>query len=111
MKRRKTEYFFKGDSLICKGLPSKNYQDYQRKCLPCTDAFGWIFLCHLESCDSINFIDKKNFLTLCCLTTWNENHALMVIHYYGKPKSQYNPVTQTPDNLTQITISLGINCM
>ena len=22
-------------------------------------AFGWIFLCHLEGCDSINFIDKK----------------------------------------------------
>ena len=62
MKRRKAEYFFKGDSpqiFDCKGLPSKDYQDYQRKCLPCIHAFGWIFLCHLESCDSINFIDKK----------------------------------------------------
>ena len=44
-------------SLICKGLPSKDYKDYQRKCLIL--AFGWIFLCHLEGCDSINFIDKK----------------------------------------------------
>ena len=80
MKRCKAEYFFKGDSLICKGLPSKDYEDYQRKCLPCTHAFGWIFLCHLERCDSVNFIDKK-FLTLYCLITWNEIHALMVIHY------------------------------
>ena len=35
-------------------------------------AFGWIFLCHLEDCDPINFIDK-NVLTLYCLITWNEN--------------------------------------
>ena len=23
-------------------------------------GFGWILLCHLEGCDSINFIDKKS---------------------------------------------------
>ena len=34
-------------SLICKGLPLKDYKDYQRKCLPCIHAFAWIFLCHL----------------------------------------------------------------
>ena len=58
MKRRKAEYFFEGNFFICKGLPSKDYQDYQRKRLPCIHAFGWISLCHLESCDSINFVDK-----------------------------------------------------
>ena len=26
-------------SLICKGLPSKDYKDYQRKCLPCIHAY------------------------------------------------------------------------
>ena len=107
MKRRKSEYSFKGDCLNCKGLPSIDYQDYQRKCLPWIHAFGWIFLCHLERCDSIDFIDKK-ILTLYCLITWIENYALMVITLlYGKPKLQYNPVTQTLDNSTQITIPLG----
>ena len=73
-------------------------------------AFGWIFLCHLEGCDSINFIDK-NFLTLYCLITWNENHALMVIHYCRESQScsitQLNNSKPTTDNSTQITISLG----
>ena len=45
--------------LIGKGLPTNDYQDCQRKCLPCIHAFGWIFLCHGEGCDSITFIDKK----------------------------------------------------
>ena len=73
-------------------------------------AFGWIFLCHLEGCDSINFIDK-NSLTLYCLITWNENHALMVIHYCRESQScsvtQFNNSKPTPDNSTQITIALG----
>ena len=62
MKRCKAEFSLKViplKSSIGKGLPSKDYQDYQRKCLLCIHAFGWIFLCHLEGCDSINFIDKK----------------------------------------------------
>ena len=49
MKRHKAKCFFKGDSFICKGLPSKDYQDYQRKCPPSIHAFEWIFLCHLEA--------------------------------------------------------------
>ena len=73
-------------------------------------AFGWIFLCHLEGCDSINFIDKK-FLTLYCLITWNENHALMVTQYCRKSQScsitQFNNSNPTTDNSTQITIVLG----
>ena len=70
-------------------------------------AFGWIFLCYLEGCDSINFIDK-NSLTLYCLITWNENHALMVIHYCRESQScsitQFNNSKPTS---TQITIALG----
>ena len=60
MKRCKAEFSLKVipfKSSIGKGLPY--YQDYQRKCLLCIHAFGWIFLCHLEGCDSINFIGKK----------------------------------------------------
>ena len=38
MKRRKAEYFL---------------NDFQRKCL---HVFGWIFLCCLEGCDSINIL-------------------------------------------------------
>ena len=69
---------------------------------------GWIFLCHLEGCDSIKFIDKKNFLTLYCLTTWIENHALMVIHYCIECQSySFTQLTRTPDNSTQVTILLG----
>ena len=30
---------------------------------------------------TVNFIDKKHFLTLYCLITWNQNHASMVIQY------------------------------
>ena len=64
MKRHKAEYFLMIllKSLICKDLPSKDYQDCQRKCLPCIHAFGWIFVCNLEGCNSINFTDKKNSL-------------------------------------------------
>ena len=49
-------------------------------------AFGWIFFYYLEGCDSINFIDQKS-LTLYCLITWNENYALMVIHYCRESQS------------------------
>ena len=62
MKRCKAEFSLKViplKSSIGKGLSSKDYQDYQRKYLLCIHAFGWIFLCHLEGCDSIHFIDKK----------------------------------------------------
>ena len=50
-------------------------------------AFGWIFFYHLEGCDSINFIDKKS-LTLYCLITWNENYALIAIHYCRESQTQ-----------------------
>ena len=62
MKRCKAEFPLRViplQSSIGKGLPSKDYQDYQRKCLLCIHAFEWIFLCHLEGCDSINFVDKN----------------------------------------------------
>ena len=111
MKRCKAEFSLKGIPLkpsIGKGLPSKEYQDYQKKCLLCIHAFGWIFLCHMEGYDSINFIDKKSFLNLYCLITWNENHALMVIHYCMESQSySITQLTETPDNSTQITIPLG----
>ena len=72
-------------------------------------AFGWIFFYHLEGCDSINFIDKKS-LTLYCLITWNENHAILVIHCCRECQScditQFNNSNPTLDNLTQITIAL-----
>ena len=72
-------------------------------------AFGWIFFYHLEGCDSINFIDKKS-LTLYCLITWNDNYALLVIHYCRECQScgttQFNNSNPTLDNLTQITIAL-----
>ena len=53
-------------SLICKGLPfTLDYSDYQGLSeemftMHTLHAFGWIYLCHLEGCDSVNFIDKKN---------------------------------------------------
>ena len=92
MKRCKAEYLFKElillKSLICKGLPSKDYQDYQRKCLPC------IHYMHLDGYFSV---------------IWN--HALMVIHYCRESQScsitQFNNSNPTPDNSTQITIALG----
>ena len=66
MKRCKAEYLLIKmillKCLICKDLPfTLDYSDYQRKCLSCIHYmhFGWVFLCHLEGCDSINFIDKK----------------------------------------------------
>ena len=72
-------------------------------------AFRWIFFYHLEGCDSINFIDKKS-LTLYCLITWNENYALMVIHYCRESQScsitQFNNSNPILDNSTQITIAL-----
>ena len=72
-------------------------------------AFGWIFFYRLEDCDSINFIDKKS-LTLYCLITWNDNYALLVIHYCRECQScsttQFNNANPTLDNLTQITIAL-----
>ena len=71
MKRCKGEYLLIKmillKSLICNGLPSNDYQDYQRKCLPCMHtlhAFAWIFLCHLEGRDSVNFIDKEILVLL-----------------------------------------------
>ena len=55
------------------------------------------------------FIDKKS-LTLYCLITWNENYALLVIHYCRECQScgitQFNNSNPTLDNLTQITIAL-----
>ena len=56
-----------------------------------------------------NFIDKKS-LTLYCLITWNENHAILVIHCCTECQScditQFNNSNPTLDNLTQITIAL-----
>ena len=55
----------------------------------------------------------KKSLTLYCLITWNENYALMVIHYCRESQScsitQFiiNNSNPTPDNSTQITIALG----
>ena len=53
-------------------------------------------------------LKTKNFLTSYCPITWNENHALMVIHYCMESESySVTKLTQTPDNSTQITIPLG----
>ena len=53
----------------------------------------------------------KKSLTLYCLITWNENYALMVIHYYRKSQiciiAQFNKSNPTLDNSTQIIIVLG----
>ena len=65
MKRCKAEYLLIKmvllKSLVCKGLPfALDYSDYQRKCLPCIHYMHLDgYFCHLEGCDSINFIDKK----------------------------------------------------
>ena len=116
MKRCKAEYLLIKmillKSLICKGctfylrlfrLAEKMFTMHTLL------AFGWIFFCHLDGCDSINIIDKKSF-TLYCLITWNENYALMVIHYCRESQScsitQFNNSNPSPDNLTQITIAL-----
>ena len=64
MKRCKAEYLFKDDSpqifdlsrLTFKRLSGLSEEMFTMHTL---HAFGWIFLCHLEGCDSINFIDKK----------------------------------------------------
>ena len=58
------------------------------------------YFCHLEGCDSINFTDKK----FRYFITWNENHAYITV---WKAKGTVYTVTQTQDNLTQITIPLG----
>ena len=52
-------------------------------------------------------LETKNFFSLYCIITWNENHALMVIHYCIESQS-YNiaQLTQTPDNSIQITIDV-----
>ena len=70
MKRCKAEYLLIKMILLkflnFKGLPfTLDYSDYQRKMftMHTSHAFGWIFLCHLEGCDSTNFINKKS-LTL-----------------------------------------------
>ena len=70
-------------------------------------AFPWIFLCHLESCDSINFMDKT--FPFFILSYYLEGESCINGHTlrYGKPKLQYNVVTQTLDNSIQITIPLG----
>ena len=70
-------------SLICKGLPSKDYQDYQRKCLPC------IHYMHLDGYFSVIW----KAVTLLILQT--------------KIPLLYNNSNPTPDNSTQITIALG----
>ena len=41
-------------------------------------AFGWIFFYHLESCDSINFIDKKNPLLYIVLLL-----GMRIMHYWS----------------------------
>ena len=91
MKRRKAEYFFRGDSLICKGLPSGGYFSAIWKAVTLlilwTKKFPYFIMFYYlewESC-----INGRTLLS-------------------GKPKLQYNLVIQTVDNLTQITISLGM---
>ena len=93
MKRCKAEYLLIKmillKSLICKGCTF--YLRLFRLAeemftMHTLHAFGWIFFYHLEGCDSINFIDKKS-LTLYCLITWNEDYALMVIHYCRESQS------------------------
>ena len=62
MKRHKAEYFLEGDSpqiFDLYRLTFKRLLGLSGECLPYIYAFGWIFLCDLECCDSINFIDKK----------------------------------------------------
>ena len=36
---------------------------------------------------TLSILWTKNFLTLYCVITWNENHALMVIHYCMESQS------------------------
>ena len=87
------------------------HKDYQRKCLPCIHGFEWIFLYHLESCDSINF-RQKNFLTLYCLITWNENHALILAFCYrgrgDAPQNDSPPKSHLPPKIFEKTIERTI---
>ena len=112
MKRCKAEYLLIKmillKSLICKGCRLFRLAE-EMFTMHTLHVFGWIFFYNLEGCDSINFIDKKS-LTLYCLITWNENYALMVIHYCRESQScsitQFNNSNPTLDNSTQITIAL-----
>ena len=116
MKKCKAEYLLIKmillKSLICKGCTFYVilFRLAVRKCLPC------IHYMHLDRYFSIiwkavtiNFTDKKS-LTLYCLITWNENYALMVIHYFRESQScsitQFNNSNPLLDNSTQITIVL-----
>ena len=114
MKRCKAEYLLIKmillKSLICKGCTF--YLRLFRLAeemftMHTLHAFRWIFFYHLEGCDSINFIDKKS-LTLYCLITWNENYALMVIHYCRESQSCSitRLITQTQPWITQPKLPL-----
>ena len=64
MKRCRAEYLLTKmillKSLICKGFYLRLFRlSEEMFTMHTLHAFGSIFLCHLEGCDSINFIDKK----------------------------------------------------
>ena len=104
MKRCKAEYLLIKmillKSLICKGC-TLYLRLFRLACLPC------IHYMHLDRYFSVIWkavtlliLLTKKCLTLYCLITWNENYALMVIHY-----CRVNNSNPTPDNSTQITIA------
>ena len=114
MKRCKAEYLLIKmillKSLICKGC-TFYLRLFRLACLP------YIRYMHLDGHFSVILkavtlliVLTKKSLTLYCLITWNENYALMVIHYCRKSQScsitQFNNSNPTPDNSTQITIAL-----
>ena len=74
MKRCKAEYLFKGDYLQIFDLRRLTFTrlsglSEEMSTMHTSHAFGWVFLCHMEGCDSINFIDKKfpYFILSYCL--------------------------------------------
>ena len=114
MKRCKAQYLLIKmillKSLICKRC-TLYLRLFRLACLPC------IHYMHLDGYFSVIWkavtlliLLTKKLLTLYCLITWNENYALMVIHYCRESQScsitQFNNSNPTPDNSTQITIAL-----
>ena len=116
MKKCKAEYLLIKlillKSLICKGCTF-----YVILFRLAEEMFTCIHYMHLDGYFSIIWkavillilIDKKS-LTLYCLITWNQNYALMVIHYCRESQScsitQFNNSNPILDNSTQITIAL-----
>ena len=114
MKRCKAEYLLIKmillKSLICKGC-TFYLRLFRLACLPC------IHYMHLDGYFSVIWktvtlliLLIKKSLTLYCLISWDENYALMVIHYCRESQScsitQFNYSTRTPDNSTLTTIPL-----